>query len=196
MKILIDNGHGIETPGKRSPDGVLREYAWNRLIAGRVVTALTDLGHDAQLLIPELEDIPLPERCQRVNELCRYLGKENVALISIHANAAGKGDRWYDVTGWSAYTTRGNTRADALSTCLYEAARQHLPGQRLRTDYDDGDPDLEADFYIIRRTLGPSVLVENMFMDGRKDYEFLLSADGQQAIVNLHVAGICQYLAA
>lgn len=27
MKILIDGGHGIETPGKRSPDGVLREYA-------------------------------------------------------------------------------------------------------------------------------------------------------------------------
>ena len=46
MKILIDNGHGIDTPGKRSPDGVLREYAWNRHIAGRVVSALTDLGHD------------------------------------------------------------------------------------------------------------------------------------------------------
>lgn len=59
MKILIDNGHGIDTPGKRSPDGVLREYAWNRLIAGRVVSALTDLGHDAALLVPETEDLPL-----------------------------------------------------------------------------------------------------------------------------------------
>lgn len=27
MKILIDNGHGAETPGKCSPDGRLREYA-------------------------------------------------------------------------------------------------------------------------------------------------------------------------
>lgn len=25
MKILIDNGHGENTPGKRSPDGSLRE---------------------------------------------------------------------------------------------------------------------------------------------------------------------------
>ena len=40
MKILIDNGHGIDTPGKRSPDGVLREYAWNHLIAGRVIYTL------------------------------------------------------------------------------------------------------------------------------------------------------------
>ena len=30
MKILIDNGHGENTPGKRSPDGSLREYAIRR----------------------------------------------------------------------------------------------------------------------------------------------------------------------
>ncbi len=101
---------------------------------------------------------------------------------------------WYDATGWCAYTTRGDTRADALATSLYEAAKFHLPDQRLRTDYTDGDPDLEADFYILRHSLPPAVLVENFFMDSRRDYEFLLSADGQQAIVNLHVDGICRYL--
>lgn len=37
MKILIDNGHGVETPGKRSPDGRLKEYAYTREIANRVV---------------------------------------------------------------------------------------------------------------------------------------------------------------
>ncbi len=195
MKILIDNGHGVDTPGKRSPDGKLREYAWNRLIAGRIVAALTDLGHDAQLLVPEQEDISLSERCRRVNAICQVLGTRNVILISIHANAAGRGDRWYDATGWCAYTTRGDTRADALATSLYEAATFHLPGQRLRTDYTDGDPDLEADFYILRHTLPPAVLVENFFMDSRRDHKFLLSADGQQAIVNLHVDGICRYLA-
>ena len=41
---------------------------------------------------------------------------------------------------------------DALATALYEAARVHLPGMRLRTDYADGDPDLEAGFYILRNT--------------------------------------------
>lgn len=194
MKILIDNGHGVETPGKRSPDGLLREYAWNRLIAGRVVSALTDLGQDAELLVPEEVDIPLPERCRRVNDVCLHLGKENVILISIHANAAGRGDRWYDATGWCAYTCRGNTKADSLATCLYDAAREYLPGHRLRTDYTDGDPDLEKDFYILRHTLAPSVLVENFFMDCWADYKFLMSQEGQEAIVNLHVAGICRYV--
>ena len=33
MKILIDNGHGVDTAGKRSPDGSLREYKYTREIA-------------------------------------------------------------------------------------------------------------------------------------------------------------------
>ena len=76
----------------------------------------------------------------------------------------------------------------------HEAARFHLPGQRLRTNYTDGDPDLEADFYLLRRTLPPAVLVENFFMDSRRDCAFLLSPEGQQAIVNTYVAGICAYI--
>ena len=32
MKILIDNGHGEDTAGKRSPDWTLREYAYTREI--------------------------------------------------------------------------------------------------------------------------------------------------------------------
>ena len=194
MKILIDNGHGVDTPGKRSPDGKLREYAWNRLIASRIVAALTDLGHDAQLLVPEQKDISLSERCRRVNAICQALGTRNVILISIHANAAGRGDRWYDATGWCAYTTRGDTRTDALATSLYEAAKFHLPGQRLRTDYTDGDPDMEADFYILRHTTAPAVLTENFFMDSHPDCAFLLSEEGQQSLVDLHVDGICAYL--
>lgn len=135
MKILIDNGHGRETPGKRSPDGRLLEYAQNRLLACGIVDGLTARGLDAALLVPEPTDIPLPERCRRVNEWCRQLGKDNVLLISIHCNAAGPGKDWTTARGWCAYTTRGNTRADALATALYDAARHHLPGHRLRTDY-------------------------------------------------------------
>ena len=37
MKILIDNGHGVNTPGKCSPDGVFREYKYTREIAAAVV---------------------------------------------------------------------------------------------------------------------------------------------------------------
>ena len=49
MKIFIDNGHGLMTAGKRSPDGQFREPFYNREIARRVVSDLRDRGLDAEL---------------------------------------------------------------------------------------------------------------------------------------------------
>ena len=57
MKILIDNGHGSNTPGKCSPDGRLREYSYTREIAGRVVFELRKLGIDAELVVKEEIDV-------------------------------------------------------------------------------------------------------------------------------------------
>ncbi len=194
MKILIDNGHGSDTPGKRSPDGKFLEYRYNRIIAARVVSELKDCDYDAELLVPEETDIPLPERVRRVNAHCAALGQSNVLLVSIHVNAAASDGKWHTATGWSAYTSRGNTAADALATCLYESAARHLPGHRLRTDYADGDPDIESGFYILRHTLCPAVLTENGFMDSRESLAFITSASGKDAIVGLHVEGIVSYL--
>ena len=40
----------------------------------------------------------------------------------------------------------------------------------------------------------PAVLTENLFMDTPADCAFLLSPEGQQALVDLHVDGITAYL--
>ena len=194
MRILLDNGHGIDTPGKRSPDGVLREYAWNRLIAARIVSALTDLGHDAQLLVPEFEDVPLKERVKRVNRWCDKLGRENVTLVSVHVDAAGSDGQWHNATGWSCYTCPGLTKSDHLATALYRAAEKYLPGHKLRTDYSDGDPDKEASFYLLKYTRCAVALTENGFQDSKESLAFLESPEGKKAIVRLHVAGILNYL--
>ena len=193
MKILIDNGHGHNTPGKRSPDGKFREYAYNREIAKRIVADLIDRGHDAELLVPEDNDISLEERVRRVNALCSAHGKSNVILVSVHVNAAGNGSKWTNATGWSVYTCKGQTVSDKLAECLCEAAIKNFPGKRIRTDYSDGDSDWEENFYILRHTLCPAVLTENFFMDGL-DLEFLQSKAGKQAIVDTHVEGIIDYL--
>ena len=73
MKILIDNGHGVDTSGKRSPDGTLKEYAYTREIAKRVVEALNREGYDAERIVTEENDISLRERCARVNTICSRL---------------------------------------------------------------------------------------------------------------------------
>ena len=82
MKIFIDNGHGLMTAGKRSPDGQFREAFYNREIAKRVVADLVDRGYDAELLVPKDDDISLTERVWRVNAACFLLGKANVILVT------------------------------------------------------------------------------------------------------------------
>ena len=194
MLILIDNGHGHNTPGKRSPDGKFLEYAYNREIATRIVADLTDRGHNAQLLVPEPEDIPLSERVRRINAHCNTLGKSNVILISIHVNAAGNGTKWLNATGWSCYTSKGQTTSDRISECFYEAAKKNFPDRRIRTDYSDNVPDWEENFYILRHSLCPAILTENFFMDNPRDLDYLQSRAVKQAIIDTHVEAITEYL--
>ena len=194
MKIFIDNGHGLMTAGKRSPDGQFREPFYNREIARRVVSDLKDRGLDAELLVPEDDDISLEERVRRVNAACFLLGKQNVILVSIHVNAAGNGSKWLNATGWSVYTCKGQTASDKLAECLCQAAIKNFPGHRIRTDMSDGDMDWEEGFYILRKSLCPAVLTENFFMDSRDDLEYLQSRAGKQDVVDTHVEGIVEYL--
>ncbi|MGN1221524.1 MAG: N-acetylmuramoyl-L-alanine amidase [Candidatus Cryptobacteroides sp.] len=194
MKILIDNGHGIFTPGKRSPDGQFREAIYTRQIARRIVADLQDRGQDAQLLVPEDDDINLAERCSRVNKQCLLHGNKNVICVSIHVNASGNGQNWGKPRGWSVYTSKGQTAADILADCLAEAARKYLSNQTIRADWSDGDIDFEEGFYILRHTSCPAVLTENMFMDNLQDLEFLESHSGQRAIIDLHVEGIIEFI--
>ena len=202
MKILIDNGHGLNTPGKRSPDGQLLEYAYTRDLARQIVSILQSRCYDSELLVPEDDDIPLSERVRRVNEICLTYepscpaptGHPNVILISLHLNAAGDGTKWMNATGWSCYTCKGQTESDRLADCLYDAAIKNFPGRRIRTDYSDKDPDWEENFYILRHTLCPTVLIENFFMDSLQDRDFLLSDEGLTAIVNTVLQGLCLYL--
>lgn len=212
MKILIDNGHGIETPGKRSPDNSLREYKWAREIAERIVTELKRNGYDAERIVTEESDISLQERCRRVNNVCNKVGTKNVLLVSIHCNAAGADGKWKTAGGWCAYTTEGQTKSDMLANFLYKAAEEELTDyikqfsakknaglydkyqKPIRSDYRDGDPDYEARFYILQKTLCPAVLTESLFQDNKEDVKYLLSEDGKSSIVRLHVNGIINYI--
>lgn len=174
--------------------GAFLSTSSNRIIARRIVADLTDRGYDASLLVPEETDISLSERCSRVNAYCKAHGSSSCILVSIHANAFGNGRDWTTPRGWSTYTSKGQTRADLLASQLYTAAAKYLPGMKLRTDMADGDADIEENFYILRHTLCPAVLTENLFMTNADDLAFLESHAGRQAIVDLHVEGICEFL--
>lgn len=194
MKILIDNGHGENTPGKRSPlwpDGTrLFEWQYTREIAMAVEHLLRKEGVDAERIVREDLDVPLSERCRRVNEICREVGSQNCLLVSIHCNACNGKAR-----GWEVHTYLGQSKSDEYATVFWNTAKELLDTKsRMRGDWTDGDPDWDSNFAILRDTKCPALLTENLFMDEEDDCRFLLSPEGRRTIVAIHVTSILKIL--
>lgn len=195
---IIDNGHGFDTKGKRSPitsGGVrLFEYEFNRDIARRLAELLQAVGVKPVLIVPEENDIPLAERANRVREYVQAHPDEQCVFVSIHGNASGSGE-WMQAQGWSAWTTKGQNESDRLAEYLYDAFQPLLRDRKVRVNTTDGDRDYEANFAVIRKAeiACPSVLTENFFMDNKDDCAFMLSEQGRDRIAHAHMVGILNY---
>lgn len=194
MKILIDAGHGIDTPGKRSPDGAFREYLWNREIADLVCEDLGIDGYNVSLVVTETNDIPLITRVNRVNAICNKYGTDDVILVSIHSNAAGNGKDWMNAKGWSCYTTKGDTKSDILAELLYDSFERSFPDRKIRKDMQDGDRDWEENFYIIQKSKCPAVLIENFFYDNKEECHWLMQEAVKVRIAMAIEQGIKDYV--
>lgn len=196
--VIIDNGHGFDTKGKRSPvtpDGArLFEYEFNRDIARRIAELLQAVGVKPVLIVPENNDIPLDERAKRVREYVQAHPDEQCVFVSIHGNASGMGE-WMQAKGWSAWTTKGQNKSDRLADCLYDAFQPLLRDRKVRVNTTDGDRDYEANFAVIRKAeiACPAVLTENFFMDNKSDCEFMMSEQGRDRIAHAHMVGLLNY---
>ena len=192
--VLMDNGHGENTPGKRSPDGKFLEYLYTREVTQEVQRELVKMGIECELLVREFLDVPLSERVRRVNEYCKKYGAKNVVLLSVHVNAADDGSRWMNGTGIEVWTSNGKTKSDELAQMFIESAKNNHKGMKIRTDYSDGDADKEAQFAVLAKTKCAAILTENGFMDNKVDVAYLLSPEGKRAVVMSHVEAVVKYV--
>lgn len=193
-RYLLDPGHGgikdgeYQTPGKRSPqweDGSqIFEGELNRDIASRIAEQLRSLCIDFDYTVAPNNpaDLSLGSRAGKFNELFRQ--DDRHVFWSIHSNAGGG-------TGFEVYTYPNESYSDEVATILAEKFTEYFPDMPLRADHSDGDPDKESAFYVLRKTIGPAILAENLFMD-TYDPDFLIldSEDGRQRIADMHVAAI------
>jgi N-acetylmuramoyl-L-alanine amidase len=193
MMIILDNGHGINTPGKRSPvweDGSqLFEWEFNRDIVKRISRKLDALHIKNAVIVPEALDVSLKARIGRANRLAE--DNPGSFFISIHGNAAGKPNTG---TGWEIWTSPGQTESDKIAAIVFDTAKKNLPDFKMRSDYADADPDKESKFYVLVKTICPAILTENLFYDNEKDCRFMMSDEGRAVIARLHVEAITQYL--
>lgn len=187
--ILLDNGHGEETSGKCSPDKKLKEYEYAREIVQRIYSKLKEKGYNPYILVPETKDIPLNTRVKRANNL---ISNKEALLVSIHCNAAGSDGKWHTAKGWSVYIAQNaSSKSKQLADCLkINADKQNL---KVRLQYPNKSYWVQS-LAICRDTKCPAVLTENLFQDNQEDVAFLLSEKGKEAITNLHVNGIIDYL--
>ena len=124
MIILLDAGHGIETPGKCSPDKKLKEYKYCREIMDAVYDEFDKIGYTVYKIPENEQDMSLSRRCVKVNNICSKFGSNNCLLVSIHCNAAGDGSNWMSGTGFEVWTSKGKTKSDILAECFYNNAQK------------------------------------------------------------------------
>ncbi len=181
--VILSNGHGgvingkYQTAGKRSPKrehGVLYEGMFNRWVVNGVIEELDRIGIPYYHVSPELTDISLKTRVDRVKKI--YNSDKDVYLLDVHANAGGG-------EGVEGFTTDGETGSDAIAEIFLCNIEEDLKDQKMRFDFSDGDRDKESNFYVLRNTPCSAFLFESGFMDGEKDYKNLWDRNYLQSIV-------------
>lgn len=174
--ITVDAGHGMDTAGKRTPTfpegGFMHENEFNE---GALKHFKEMFRYTANVEIydtaSEVNDTPLEVRVSRANkrlsEVQAKFGKTNVRSIhlSIHANAyLGKWGTW---GGQGVFYNTGSVEGQKLAV---DVLSMLIQGTVLR---DRGaDP---AQFYVLKYTDAPAVLIESAFMDNLDEARLLKS---------------------
>ena len=178
--IAIDNGHGLNTQGKRTPlfpDGsFMHEWEFNHAVAKCLKTELQRCGFETLMLSDTVEDTPLQRRTDRCN-------KANADFcISIHYNAV-KGVWQTCATGTETYTYPGN-KVDAGYASLVHPCIVAATGLK-----DRGCK--QANFHMVREPKCPAILVEFGFMDNRTDADLALQDSFRKRCAVGLAKGIC-----
>ncbi|MDZ4679869.1 MAG: N-acetylmuramoyl-L-alanine amidase [Saprospiraceae bacterium] len=190
----LDNGHGKQTPGKRSPlfdDGETRffEYEFNRDIVARIIKKLEAAGIASYNVVPEVEIGDFLEgRVGRANKKRSDLPK---LYVSVHSNAAPApgSESWANstVSGIETWFFHGSKRGQKFAQIF----QKHLIEKTaLKSRGLKSKP--EGQFYVLRKTSMTSVLTENGFYNNKVEAGKLMTDSMRQKIADAHVAAILE----
>ncbi len=209
---ILDNGHGYNTPGKRSPiweDGSqLFEFEFNRSVVNKIQEGLVKHFVSCFNLVPDHQDVYLSERCKRANNL--HIDKLKI-LISIHANAAqyayldkkctiransyqlpDKNRKLYykneiephSARGIETFHYPGSVKGNAIATIF----QKHL----VQTAGLKNRGVKEANFKMLRSTNMPSILTENGFFTNKKECAIMMTEEYTDLIAKAHINAILE----
>ena len=183
--VALDDGHGTETAGKRSPafsdGGVLKENEFNSKTADYLKEALERCGFDVLMVAPEETDTALATRVQRANA-----AKADI-YISIHANAYGT--NWNTANGvetWIYGGIKNQSQTYRFAECIHEAL---VSGSGRK----DRGIKRSSELYVLKATTMHAVLVECGFMTNREECELLKLDSYRRKCAESICKGVCAF---
>ncbi len=178
-KIIVDAGHGPNTPGKRSPDGSLREFMFNAAVAEKIKYLLHRENICVIFSHTYSHDVPLHERVTLANHL------KVDAFISIHANAFGRD--WNEAQGIETFTC---VNTGKITKSLANGVQQELI--KLTGRRDRGVK--QRNFTVLQDTSMPAILVECGFMTNENELKLLKSSHYQKQCAQAITNGVLRWL--
>ena len=192
----LDNGHGKQTSGKRSPvfthngeEIRFFEYEFNRDIVSRIAKALDEKGVKYFITVPEVNvgDL-LKERVERANTKASDLPK---IFVSIHSNAATAAsiNHWAadNVSGIETWHFHNSSRGRKIASVFHKHLIDNL-GWRNRHLKSRA----KGQFYVLRKTKMPAILTENGFYNNRQQAKELMKPEIRQSIADAHILAILE----
>jgi len=196
--LILDVAHGVDVLGKQSPDNVFLEYEWSRERVRDIYMGLIDFKLPFDVYAPFLswsEEPGLRRRVDAYNE--RAKPYKDTIMLSLHVDKF-KGE-WWDGTGFSFFTNRIENTADELANVMADVWRVELPDERIRW-HRQKDVSKDKNFTVVWgykksgkyvRANYHGILVENLFMDNKKDvYDKLMNEEWNVLLVNAYLIGI------
>ncbi len=179
ITIMLDPGHGGSDTGAVGPLGVnYAEKAINLKTALKLKTKLEDLGAKV-LMTREIDKaVSLEERLNASRT------EKPDMFISIHANSMESNVDISKVDGFSVFY-RENL-ALPLSQTIYKNTIETL-GRNSKGITN-------KNFYVIRGTWTPSILLESGFVPNPNEFQWLVDEDEQIRLVRNFAEGIVRYL--
>jgi N-acetylmuramoyl-L-alanine amidase len=179
FKVVIDPGHGGPDPGAVGIGG-LRETDVVLDVSLQMARLLQARGVQVVMTRTSEVDVDLPPRVSLANSS----GAD--AFVSVHANALSMARP--DVNGIETFYFEGaGSRSRAMAAALQQqmlAISPGTPDRGVRT----------GRFFVIRRTVMPSALVEMGFVTGSLDASRLADANYRRRMALALAAGVLQYL--
>lgn len=191
--VILDAGHGLDTPGKRTPKfnngRFMKENEFNRAVIRKIDKLLEKYNNiDIVFTSTEKRDVSLNERVKRVNDVYdKYKDiYKNIVLVSVHANAFGDGVNFNSANGTSSHYYPTNMTDKQFAKTIHK--------DLIASTNPSSDRGLVgSNFKILRDVKMTAVLCENLFMTNLENAKMLLTDEFREKTALGIVNGILKY---